>query len=188
MTVEEIFKQLSHRMLSGIMLHSDMVNYYRFLSLDGYAKCHEYRMIEESKGYRKLHKHYLEQYDKLLPEGEVSKGSEIPSEWYSHVRQDVDEGTIKSSVKDGLNKWIKHEEETKKVYEDMAIELRQLGHIKSAIYVEDLVCKVAKELKHAKKYQLNKQIIGYDAQTIEEEQREKFEHYESKISLVYCRD
>ena len=45
MTVEEIFETLSRRMLDGIMLHSDMVDYYRFISLNGYAKCHEMQNV-----------------------------------------------------------------------------------------------------------------------------------------------
>lgn len=188
MTVEEVFKKLSHQMLSGIMLHSDMVDYYRFISLDGYAKCHEYRLMEESKEYRKLHKFYLNQYDKLIPEGEVSKGSEIPREWYSHVRQDVDESTIRSAVKDGLTKWITHEEETMRVYSDMSKELREMGCVKSALYVEQLVCDVSKELKKAKKYQMRKHIMGYDVPSIVAEQHEKHEKYKRKICEVYKED
>ena len=133
MTAEQIYKTLSQRMLSGIMLHSDMVDYYKFLSLDGYAKFHEYRMIDESKAYRKLRKKYLCVYDKLIHDVEFPKEQTIPDGWYAHVRQDVNIATIKEAIGDGLSTWIDHETETKKIYEEMATELRNIGDIESAI-------------------------------------------------------
>ena len=185
MTVEEIFKSLSHRMLDGIMLHSDMVDYYRFLSLKGYAKCHEYRMIDESKAYRKLRMHYLNQHDRLIRDEDVPRTSAIPDGWYSHTRQDVDTATIKNGVKDGLTKWVTHETGTLELYEDMAKELRDMGETEDALFVEGMVCAVAKELAHAKKYHLNKEHIGYDLPTIVGEQECVCEKYKHKIKEKY---
>ena len=153
-------------MLSGIMLHSDMVDYYKFLSLDGYAKCHEYRMISESREYRKLRSKFLHIYDQLIQDDEQPKESVVPDAWYTHVRQDVDPQTLKEAVKDGLTTWIEHETETKRLYEESAKMLRELGDVESALFVEELVCDVAKELKKAKKYHLNKEHMEYTPKTV----------------------
>ena len=40
MTVEEIFKNLANHMIKGLILHSELANYYDFLNLTGYKKCH----------------------------------------------------------------------------------------------------------------------------------------------------
>lgn len=187
MTVEEIFKRLSHRMLDGIMLHSDMVDYYRFLSLKGYAKCHEYRMIDESKAYRRLREHYLDQFDMLIQDDEVPRNPTIPGSWYSHKRQDVDAPTTKAAVRDGITAWVNHEIETKELYEDMAKELRELGEIESALFVEELVSGVSHELAKAKKYHLNKEHIGYDLPTIYGEQKCVCEKYQTRIREKYSK-
>ena len=185
MTVEEIFKTLSHRMLDGIMLHSDMVDYYRFVSLHGYAKCHEYRMIDESKAYRKLRKHYLDHYDKLIRDEELPRNSAIPVGWYDHVRQDVDTATVKKAVKDGLEKWVGHETETLRIYQDMVKELKELGEISSSLYVEELVKAVSHELAKAKKYHLCKAHTDYDITLITEEQKKVCDKYCNKIREKY---
>ena len=187
MTTEQIYKQLSHRMLTGIMLHSDLVDYYKFLSLDGYAKCHEYRMIAESRAYRELRGKYLHLHDRLIRDDDFPRDLVIPDAWYSHVRQDVDVATLKEAVRDGLAAWIEHETDTKKLYEDMVRELRDRGEIDSALYVEELVCDVSKELAKAKKYHLRKEHIEYDLPTIMGEQKRLHEKYECKIHECYGR-
>ena len=48
MTVEEIFSKISQRMIGGLMFHEQMSNYYDFLNLRGYKKCHEYHYLEET--------------------------------------------------------------------------------------------------------------------------------------------
>ena len=42
MTLEEIFSELAAHAIEGMMIHDQMITYYCFLSLKGYAKCHEY--------------------------------------------------------------------------------------------------------------------------------------------------
>ena len=185
MTVEQIYKTISQRVLSGIMFHSDMIDYYRFLSLDGYAKCHEYRMIDESKAYRKLREKYLHIYDKLIKDDDIPRDSVIPDGWYSHVRQDVNVATIKEAVGDALLVWVEHETDTKKVYEEMATNLRDMGELDSALFVEELVCDVSKELARAKKYHLNKKHIEFDLPTIVSEQKCVCNKYKDKIREKY---
>ena len=185
MTVAQAYTTLSQRMLSGIMLHSDLVDYYKFLSLDGYAKCHEYRMIAESHEFRKLKKHYLKTHDRLIQDTELPREQVIPDAWYSHVRQDVDPTTLKEAVKDGITLWIEHETETKRLYEDTAKHLRDLGDVEGAIYVERLVSDVSKELARAKKYHLIREHVEYDLPTIIGEQKCIHEKYECKIKECY---
>lgn len=78
MTVDEIFSDMAAHMIKGLMVHDQMVNYYYFLSLDGYAKCHEYHYWCENKSYTKLTKHYFKYHNKLIKSKNVSNPDLIP--------------------------------------------------------------------------------------------------------------
>ena len=54
MTVDEIFNKIAQHMVEGLMVHTQMSDYFNFLSLDGYHKCHEYHFLEESRNFRKI--------------------------------------------------------------------------------------------------------------------------------------
>lgn len=59
MTVEEIFSKISAHMIEGMMFHEQMCNYYDFLGLHGYKRCHEYHYLCETIEHRKLERFYI---------------------------------------------------------------------------------------------------------------------------------
>ena len=67
MPVEEIFKEVSKHMIEGLMFHEQLSEYYLFLGLDGYSKCHDYHYLCESKAFSKLNKMFVTLFNKLLP-------------------------------------------------------------------------------------------------------------------------
>ena len=188
MTVEEIFTKISHHMLEGLMFHSDMVDYYEFLTLPGYSTCHYYHLMDESCNYRKLQKFYIHTYDKLIPETEVRPADLIPESWYSHTRQDVDTNTVRNSVKSGLMKWEDWEHETRKMYEQMYQELEEIGEIKACMFLKNYICDVDHEWKKVKKYHLRKKLIDYSISDIMAEQKHMKEKYECKIRSMKYND
>ena len=185
MTVEEVFSKVAIRMIEGLMFHEEMANYYEFLGLYGYAECHEYHYLDESCHFHKLSKYYITHYNKLLPELKAEDPEVIPSTWYKYSRMDVDTNTIRSSVKTGLEKWVKWESDTKKLYEAMYKELINLDEGAAALKIAELVEDVSKELKHATQYHLNKKAIDYDIITIIDEQNCEKSKYEAKMRTVY---
>ena len=62
MTVEEIFSQLAAHMVEGLMIHSQMSDYFGFLGLKGYQECHKYHYFAENANYRAISKYYLLHY------------------------------------------------------------------------------------------------------------------------------
>ena len=54
MTIDEIFSQLGAHMVEGLMIHSQMSDYFGFLGLKGYQECHKYHYFEENANYRRL--------------------------------------------------------------------------------------------------------------------------------------
>ena len=61
MTVEEIYADVAAHMIEGLMIHEQLANYYDFLGLGGYKRCHEYHYIEESVKYRGLYRYFINQ-------------------------------------------------------------------------------------------------------------------------------
>ena len=185
MTIVEIFSELSNHMIKGMMVHDQMSNYYRFLGLNGYAKCHEYHFMKETCGYRKLQRYFISRYNKLIPETEFNNPSIIPESWYAYTRQDVDASTIKNAVKVGLTTWVDWERDTKDLYQRLNAELYDLGEIATAKFLEEYISDVDCEHKKAQTYLLHKNAIGFDINEIVSEQHHKHKKYEKHIEKIF---
>lgn len=185
MTVEEVFTKISTHMLNGIMIHEQLANYYDFLGLCGYKKCHEYHFYSESISYRKICSYYISTYNKLISEQIPNTASIIPQSWYRHNRFDVDSNTKRNAIQSGLNKWVGWERETKTLYQSMYKELIDIGEVDAANMVSKLVDDVSSELKSAEQYLLNKELVGYNMSDILDEQDCEVDEYEKKISKLF---
>lgn len=185
MTVEEIFNQTVEHMLQGIMIHDELANYYDFLGLQGYKKCHEYHGMIETHSYRHIMHYYISRYNKFLPEPKVNPAGIIPSSWNGYTRQEVDSKTKQSAVKAGLEKWMNWEKSTKKFFEKMYKELMNIDEVAAAFEFQKLICDVDCELKKVEQYHLHKQAIGYDISSIVAEQKKKHKRYKEKLKCFY---
>lgn len=159
---KEIFSDLLSHQIKGLMIHSQLADYYRFLGLDKYAECHESHYKQESKSWRKLAKYYTEHYGMLADEQAIENPAIIPSDWYGVKSENVDANTKRRAVERGLKKWIEWETETKKMYEQAFSELLSLNEGASAMRIKKYMCDVDNELAMAGRYLLNKQAVNYD--------------------------
>lgn len=181
MTIEEIFSGIAEHMVKGLMVHEQLANYYDFLGLQGYKKCHECHFFEESKTYRKLCHYYIKTYNKLIPEMRFENPEVIPVSWYQYTRQDVDIKTKRNAVQTGLNKWVSWERSTLTMYQKMYKQLIELGEIAAAGMLMCIINDVQNELQTAEKYQLNKVAIDYDMAEIINEQKILHHKYKNMI-------
>lgn len=186
MTVEEIYSQIAAHMIKGMMFHEQMANYYDFLGLKGYKRCHEYHYLSETCAYRGLCRYFINHHDKLIPNTSFDDSQAIPDSWYNHVRQDVDANTKRNAIKTGLTKWVTWERETKKLYERMYKELMEIDEVASACKIKCLLKDVDCELKKAERYWLNKEATGYDMSDIIQEQHKKHKKYKCKMQEELC--
>lgn len=184
MTVEEIFSQISNHMVQGIMFHAQMSDYYNFIGLKGFAKCHEYHFVCENYGFRKLSHYYLNNYDKIIQDLPTENPKTIPSSWYKYTKRDVDASTRKSAVQTGVESWVNWEQKTKNFYEKMYKELVALGETSSAAEIEKYISDVNEELIKAKQKHIELRSIDYDIITIMSMQDEKYKKYKSKIKEI----
>lgn len=184
MTIEEIYTTIASHMVKGLMIHSQMADYYYFLNLEGYACCHEYHFLEESKTYREFVSYYTKHHHKLIPETSIENPNVVPSSWYKYKSMDLDPGTVKNAVKEGLNKWVAWERETKELYETMYKELLDNNVISDIMILNKIIEDVTCELQKAESYKLEKEFISYDISTIISEQVTKKDKYNHKIHEI----
>ena len=184
MTVEEIFDKLSSHLVLGLMTHEQFCNYYDFLGLQGYKRCHEYHYMKENLAYRGICRYYINHYNKLIPESKFENPEIIPANWYKYTRFDVDANTKKNAVKSGLQKWKEWETTTKKLYEQMFKELMNIDEVAAACKVKELVHDVDMELKKIDRYILEKEAVNYDIGHIISEQKHKHEKYKKKAEKM----
>ena len=180
MELKEIYSKLSEHMINGMMLHDQLANYYDFLGLKGYKRCHEYHFLDETLNYRSLCRYCINHHNILIPEPRFDNESVIPESWFNHVRSDVDVSTKKNAIKSALTKWVEWERDTKKLYQQMYKELMNIDEVASACKVKEFIKDVDMELKKAERYWLNKEAIGYDMSVIIEEQDRKHKKYDKK--------
>ena len=185
MAVEDIFSRLANHMIKGLMTHEELANYYDFLGLGGYKRCHEYQFYAESKSYRRICKYFINHYNKLIPEMYVETPSIIPDNWYRYTRQDVDTNTKRNAVRNGLSLWISWERDTKQFYQSIYRELMDTEEVASACVVAELIEDVDCELKKAERYQLNKEAIDYNIEGIIAEQNELHNKYKCKMKSLF---
>ena len=184
MTVEEIFGKISGHMKQGIAYHEEFIKAYSFFGLWGYAKEQEYHYYEEVCAHQRLQHYYMTHYFKLI-QNEIGEMKEMfPSAWYKYSAKSVDAGTKRSGVKDLITKWIEWEKETKKLYEEMYLELTNLKEAAAAIELEKYIEDVDDELSEAQKLQLNLEAIGYNLDLIVDWQPDIKKKYKGKIKSL----
>lgn len=179
--IEDLFAKIAAHMIKGIMMHDQMANYYSFLNLKGYAKCHKYHFLEENKNYIHLKHYYLKYHRKLIKEFPVEDPKVIPSSWYSYKKEDIDINTKRNAVKTGLEKWIKWEQETKDMLEMAYKDLINWNSIADATFLTEFIKDVDCELAKVEKYYIEKQDCDFSMASIIEDQKCKKEKYKEKI-------
>ena len=184
MTEEEIFSQLAQHMIEGLMVHSQLSDFYNFLGLKGFAKCHEYHFYCENGGYRKLVDYYMKHYHKLVVETPFSNPDVIPENWYNFTKQQVDSNTRKTSIQTGFERWVKWEKDTKKLLESMYNELVKINEIASANEISCFINDVDEELTFAQEKLLCYKAIDFDIVEIMSRQEDLYKKYEKKIKEI----
>lgn len=64
--LQALYSELINRMKQGVEMHEQLADYYAFLNLSGYQKCHEYQMLCELLTYRKAKDMYMKEYNQLV--------------------------------------------------------------------------------------------------------------------------
>ena len=185
MTVDEIFSKIAQHMIEGIMIHSQMSDYFNFLGLKGYSECHKYHFIEENANYIKICDYYIEHFNKLIIEKPNSNPNIIPDDWYSYYRINVDNNIRKTSVEVGFNKWVEWEHNTKTFYQNLYDELISLKEIAAAEELKKYILDVDDELAEAEQMRIELKAIGYNMNDIVVDQGRVKRKYKKRIKEIH---
>ena len=181
MTVDEIFTELSGHMIKGLMIHDQMADYYDFLSLRGYKRAHEYHYKKEMCAYRRLHRYVIDHYGKLIEEKRIEDPEIIPQSWYRYKRDEVDAATKRNAVKNGIEKWVAWEKETKALYQMAYRELMAANENAAAIFMQKFIADVDCELKWAERKAIELNSVDYSLAFIIGEQKHIHDKYKGKM-------
>lgn len=186
MTMVEIFSRIGTQMVKGMMVHEQLMKAYLFLGLNGNAACHEYHHLSETKAYISICKYANDHFDMILKSDDKFQGIPdiIPQSWYVNTRDKVDTNTRTQAMEEALITWIEWEESTKKVYENLYLDLEKLD-VPAAEYVKSLVLDVEEEIVYARKELLVKRSMAFDIVSIMEEQEEMERTFRKKIKKAF---
>lgn len=187
MTIEEIGSVVAQRLLQGSMNHQEFINYYNFLGLEGYKLCHEYHFIEQTFGYLDFVEYYITMYNKLVPTFSIESLSSItilPDNWYNYTREDMDINTRRNAIKNGLQKYVHWEKDTKRFLEDMTIRAIEINEIGFAEKLKQHIKEVDKEIKKAEKELLEIRSTDYDLPTVISKQGYLCKKYGKKLNEI----
>ncbi len=185
MTLADIYSKIAAHMVEGIMVHEQLMNCYRFFGLEGYAKCHEYHYLSETKGYIRLCKYFMDHHRGLIKVTEQRIPDIIPSSWYECKKDDMTTEVLTQGVRAAFSEWVSWEEETLKLYESLRTELISIGEIASALFMEEFIRDVDDELLFAKEERLKKSAIAFDMVSIFEEQEAAVKDYSKRLRKLW---
>jgi hypothetical protein len=181
MTIDEIFSELAQHMIEGLMTHSQLADYYGFLGLYGYQKCHLYHFYDENINYKKICDYFLKHQNKLVIEKPFNNPSVIPENWYQYRRQDVSQDTRRNAAQMGLELWVNWEKKTKVFYEKIYKELYDINEIAAVEEVAMYLTDVDYELAEAEKEMIKRKADNYNMDNIIQEQDEVEKRYKKKM-------
>jgi len=211
--LQQLYSELIDRMKQGVEMHEQLADYYGFLNLPGYQKCHEYQMLCELLTYRKAKDAYMKEYNQLVPISNMMNGMAnmaanngmnnmnnngnngnynyrevIPQTWYKYTRYDVDSGTKRTAVKDGFKKWVDYEKDTKQFLTNMVQRLEQQNDRESARKLDYLIDHVQKEIETAEEKMMALENSGYDMNYILQQQEPLKMKYADKIRKLNMKE
>lgn len=184
MTVEEIFSQVSQNMVKGLMIHSQLADYFGFLGFEGYQKCHLYHYFEESKNYKDLGNYYLKHFNKLLAEDHIDNPNIIPNDWVQYSRQQVNSKIRQNALQAGLEKWVNWEKDTKGLYQQLYNTLISLGEIAAADELNKIIKDVDYELAGAEQELLELNAINFSVVDVMMYQDDMTKRYTKKLKEI----
>lgn len=186
MTIKEIYEKIIEHQISGIMFHEQASKMLDFLGFRGLKRWQEYRYFAESAEMRSINRYVINHHSMMVSEGKPKDPELIPMSWYAYKREEVDNRTKQSALKDFFSRLKEWETETKHLYCDMYKEACAENNIADAIKIKELVEGVDKELKHIDKMHLEYKTVDFDLSYIMEQQWYLKDKYKKKQKELFC--
>ena len=158
--VHEIFARISAHQVEGMMLHSDMADYFAFLGAENMAELHAERFCKEAKAMQKTHEYFITHYGEILRPENVAARSRIPTAWDNVRRSEVEHGARHKAIREGVKMWSAWEHKTKELYQKAYMEMQEAGEIAAAMWLSKLICSVDEEAAKAENLCIEMDLSG----------------------------
>lgn len=161
--------KVADRLLYGVMAHSQMMQYYDFLSLPHYADSHAKHYHEESETYHKYMRMLIGEYNYIYrTEPSAIIPNMIPSGWNKVKTFAINDEDRKKAVVEGLAEWLKWEEDTHETFKEAFEYAYAHGEIFTAEMIRGMLESVSDEIRNIKHY-ISKRSAIADVEMVEED-------------------
>lgn len=161
-TAHEIFARISAHQVEGMMLHSDMADYFAFLGAEKMAQLHAERFCKEAKAMQKTHEYFITRYGEILRSEAVETHSRIPAAWSNVRRSEVESEARYKAIREGVQMWRAWENKTKDLYQKAYMEMQEAGEIASAMWLSKMICDADEEAVNAESILIQMGMHGGD--------------------------
>lgn len=162
MNIEEIYRDISTRMVEGMMLHNQLYQANLCIGLNGYARMHLKQYKQEAEAYARFADYYITHKNGVMIYGTPTDPQAIPKTLYKKNRREITSAQKRECVRDCMTMWVSWERGTKELMERMYRELMVLGEVAFAQELAEYICDVDYELKEAESEQMSLQAEDYD--------------------------
>ena len=181
MSPSQIYAEINRRQITAMMLHKELSVMFSFLGLQGFKRWQEYRYKKESDENIKMHFHFIDYDNHLIPDMNVEAIHIIPNDWYNAENLNVSANTKKSYVNRAMLEWQEWEEETKEVLEHYYMILLKQDRVCDAEYIMCMLKDTSKELKKLERCMNKLKLVDFDTVYIAEIQEELHDKYKKKM-------
>lgn len=162
----DVFKDVIRNVIEGTMFHSQMIQYFDYLGLDGFAKLHKIRFERENAELVELFKYVVEVYGVAIGDVKPDSRNFIPEEWYEGLRESVRDEDRVNYIRFGVESWKDWESKSKSLYGQRYFELNDLRDAGGSEKIMDIVRGTEMELRFAYNLMCKLRNSGYDVGTI----------------------
>ena len=162
--IRNIMKETYDHIMNGVIMHSNMVDFYDFLHLKGFRKWQEHNVEEEFCHVTEIQHHFIKRHHMMIPpyEEHFTSGV-IPTSWYDHSAIEVTKDDIVREVKRSLHEYLDWERKTQIFLKEKTKELIELDAFAEYMDLRELEENVACEIHYLENLIIELESVGYDS-------------------------
>ena len=145
----DVFKDVNRNIVEGTMFHNQMVQYFEYLGLSGFANLQKIRFEDENDELVKLQRYVVEVYGVVVGDVKPDSRTYIPQEWSKNKRENIENSEIENYVRFGIETWKDWESNTKDFYDRCYFELNDLRDASGSERIMDIIRETEKEMRFA---------------------------------------
>lgn len=161
----DVFKDVIRNMVEGTMFHNQMIQYFEYLGLTGFAELQKIRFFDENDELVKLQKYVVDVYGVVINDVNPDSRTYISQEWCENKRENISASESENYVRFGIETWKDWENKSKDFYGKCYFELNDLRDASGSERIMLLIKETEMEMKFAYNLMVKLQNSNYNAVT-----------------------